>query len=192
VIRTVVLSKRAQKDIMTVPDHIVAKLQGWVLDVEYRGLEEVRKVPSYHDEPLKGPLKGLRSIRLSLSYRASTDWSKTRLSSSTSKGLINMSTKKSEAIRLLEKRTGGPLTLGRFVEAIRLGEDMTQPAFAKQLGISKSHLNDIEKGRKAVSPERAARFAEVLGYSQANFVKLALQDLVSRGGLPFQVDVKAA
>ena len=70
VIRTVVLSKRAQKDIMTVPDHIVAKLQGWVLDVEYRGLEEVRKVPSYHDEPLKGPLKGLRSIRLSLSYRA--------------------------------------------------------------------------------------------------------------------------
>ena len=59
-------------------------------------------------------------------------------------------------------------------------------------GLSKSHLNDIEKGRKAVSPERAARFAKVLGYSQARLVKLALQDLVNRGGLELQVDVTAA
>ena len=75
---------------------------------------------------------------------------------------------------------------------MRLGEEMTQPAFAKKLGISKSHLNDIEKGRKAVSPERAARFAQELGYSEARLVKLALQDLVDRGGLKLQVDVKAA
>jgi transcriptional regulator with XRE-family HTH domain len=100
--------------------------------------------------------------------------------------------KKSDAIRSLEKVTGGPVTLGRFLEAVRKGEEMTQPAFAKTLGISKSHLNDIEKGRKAVSPERAARFAEVLGYSEARLVKLALQDLVDRGGLKLHVDVKAA
>ena len=31
---------------------------------------EVRKIPGYHDEPLIGELKGLRSIRLSRSYRA--------------------------------------------------------------------------------------------------------------------------
>jgi transcriptional regulator with XRE-family HTH domain len=60
------------------------------------------------------------------------------------------------------------------------------------LGISKSHLNDLEKGRKAVSPERAARFAACLGYSEARFVKLALQDLVDRGGLKLLVDVRAA
>jgi antitoxin HigA-1 len=103
-----------------------------------------------------------------------------------------MSTKKSEALRFLEKLTGGPVTLGKFLEAVRRGEEMTQPAFAKKLGISKSHLNDIEKGRKAVSPDRAARFAKVLGYSQPRLVKLALQDLVDRGGLKLQVDVKAA
>ncbi len=34
------------------------------------GLSEVRKVPGYHDEPLKGQRKGQRSIRLSRSYRA--------------------------------------------------------------------------------------------------------------------------
>ena len=38
--------------------------------VEDRGLEEVRKIAGYHDEPLKGALKGLRSIRLSKGYRA--------------------------------------------------------------------------------------------------------------------------
>ena len=33
-------------------------------------MEQLRKVPGYHDEPLKGRLKGLRSIRLSKGYRA--------------------------------------------------------------------------------------------------------------------------
>lgn len=104
-----------------------------------------------------------------------------------------MSTKKkSSAVTFLQKLTGGPVTLGGFLEAVRLGEEMTQPTFAKKLGISKSHLNDIEKGRKAVSPDRAARFAKALGYSQARLVRLALQDLVDRGGLKLLVEVKAA
>lgn len=103
-----------------------------------------------------------------------------------------MSTSKSVTLRFLEKVTGGPVTLGKFLEAVRLGEEMTQPAFAKKLGISKSHLNDIEKGRKAVSPDRAARFAKVLAYSEARLVTLALQDLVNRGGLKLHVAVKAA
>ena len=42
----------------------------WVLEVERVGIEEVRKIPGYHDEPLKGRLAPLRSIRLSRGYRA--------------------------------------------------------------------------------------------------------------------------
>lgn len=38
--------------------------------IELQGLEEVRKVPGYHDEPLKGKRAGQRSIRLNRSYRA--------------------------------------------------------------------------------------------------------------------------
>jgi proteic killer suppression protein len=60
----------AKKDIRKVPQHIQVKLLGWVDDVEERGLEEVRKVPGWHDEPLRGERKGQRSIRLSRSYRA--------------------------------------------------------------------------------------------------------------------------
>lgn len=66
----VVLSRQAQKDLTTVPQHVAMKLQDWVEDVEDRGVEEVRKIPGYHDEPLKGALKGLRSIRLSKGHRA--------------------------------------------------------------------------------------------------------------------------
>ena len=60
----------AKKDIRKVPLHIQTKLLGWVDDVEERGLEAVRKIPGWHDEPLKGTRKGQRSIRLSRSYRA--------------------------------------------------------------------------------------------------------------------------
>jgi proteic killer suppression protein len=61
---------KAKKDIKKVPLHIRTLLFGWIDDVEERGLEEVRKVLGYHDEPLQGKRLGQRSIRLSRSYRA--------------------------------------------------------------------------------------------------------------------------
>ncbi len=103
-----------------------------------------------------------------------------------------MSTRKSKTSRALEKAAGTPLTLGGLLEATRLGEELSQVEFSKQLGISRSHLCDIEKGRKSVSPARAARFAKVLGYSQAQFVRLALQGLVEEAGLKLKVRVDAA
>jgi proteic killer suppression protein len=45
-------------------------LIAWVASVEAKGLEEVRKLPGYRDEPLKGERQGQRSIRLSRAYRA--------------------------------------------------------------------------------------------------------------------------
>jgi len=96
--------------------------------------------------------------------------------------------RKSAALTFLEK-LAGPLTFGRAIEAIRLGEEMSQAAFARELGVSRAHLCDIEKGRKAVSPERAARFATKLGYSDKQFIRLALQDQVDRAGLKLTVDV---
>ncbi len=97
-----------------------------------------------------------------------------------------------DAKRYLERIVGGQITLGAFIEAIRQGEEMTQAELAGKLGITKSHLCDIERGRKLVSPERASRFAELLGYSSDQFVRLALQDAVDRAGLPYKVEVTAA
>jgi toxin HigB-1 len=69
-IRRVELSKLARKQLKKIPSHIVENLAAWVDDVETRGLEEVRMVPGYHDEPLHGARQGQRSIRLSRFYRA--------------------------------------------------------------------------------------------------------------------------
>jgi len=70
VIRSVRLSRRAEKDLERVPDHIAFKLRGWIDAIEYEGLERVRRIPGYHDEPLEGIWRGHRSIRLSRAYRA--------------------------------------------------------------------------------------------------------------------------
>jgi len=70
-VRRVEISRRAEKQLRKVPQHIGLNLMIWVTAVELDGLEVVRKVPGYHDEPLKGARAGQRSIRLSRSYRAS-------------------------------------------------------------------------------------------------------------------------
>ena len=72
--RKVVLTKQAKKDLTRLPSHILMKFKFkfklWLSLVEYRGVENARTTPGYNDEPLKGNLKGYRSIRLSRSYRA--------------------------------------------------------------------------------------------------------------------------
>ena len=66
----VVVSKRATKDLMRVPQHVVVKLQAWCHAVGLLGLRSVQKIIGYHDEPLKGKRFGQRSIRLNKAYRA--------------------------------------------------------------------------------------------------------------------------
>lgn len=69
-IRDVVISASAKKDLRKVPRHVAIKLKAWVELVESNGLDETRKIPGFHDEPLRGTRKGERSIRLSRAYRA--------------------------------------------------------------------------------------------------------------------------
>ena len=65
-----VLFDKVRKNLNRLPIHIVRNLQRWALQVESLGIQEVRKIPGYHDEPLRGDRSGQRSIRLSKSYRA--------------------------------------------------------------------------------------------------------------------------
>ena len=64
------IDRQAQKELRKLPAHIITKLRAWVDAVEHFGLEEVRKVPGFHDKPLRGNRAGQRSIRLSRAYRA--------------------------------------------------------------------------------------------------------------------------
>ncbi|MCC6746151.1 MAG: helix-turn-helix transcriptional regulator [Deltaproteobacteria bacterium] len=75
---------------------------------------------------------------------------------------------------------------------MRARDDLSQVAFAKKVGISRQYLCDVEKGRRLVSPEQAARFAKAFGHPPRVLVQLALQDAVTASGLKLRVAVEAA
>ena len=64
------ITRKGLKDVKKVPLYIALKLQVWIDEVGHRGLNKVRKISGYHDEPLKGNREKQRSIRLSKAYRA--------------------------------------------------------------------------------------------------------------------------
>lgn len=68
--KTSVVFENVIKELRKLPHFIVRKLNKWARDVEKFGIEAIRKVPGYHDEPLHGQRKSQRSIRLSRGYRA--------------------------------------------------------------------------------------------------------------------------
>ena len=51
---TRVVFENVIKELRKLPHFIVRKLNKWARDVEKLGIEEIRKVPGYHDEPLHG------------------------------------------------------------------------------------------------------------------------------------------
>jgi transcriptional regulator with XRE-family HTH domain len=106
-----------------------------------------------------------------------------------------MTTRKSNGSserKYVEKILGGPLTFGAAVESLRSRDGYSQVAFAKKLDVSRQYLCDVEKGRRLVSPEQAARFAKAFGHPAEVLVQLALQDAVRESGLNLRVRVEAA
>jgi transcriptional regulator with XRE-family HTH domain len=99
-------------------------------------------------------------------------------------------TTKIKASEYLEKKYGR-LTLGDLIKSTRECDEISQTDFAVKLKISRANLCDIEKGRKLVSPERAARFAKILKLPEPLFLKLAIEDLLKQANLKYQVELKA-
>ncbi len=95
---------------------------------------------------------------------------------------------KSDAMAFLEKIGGGPLTIAGIIKSLRVCDEISQKDFAALLGISKQNLCDIEKGRKAVTPSRAALFAQKLGYPPTTFIRIALQEELDRAGIKLQIN----
>lgn len=93
-----------------------------------------------------------------------------------------------KTLQYIEKITG-KLTLGKLINSIRLCDEMTQIEFAELLNISKSHLCDIEHDRKIISPKLAAQYANTLGYDEEQFVRLAIQAMIDKSGLKYNVEL---
>lgn len=58
---------------------------------------------------------------------------------------------------------------------------------ARRLEVSRQHICDVEQGRRRVSPQKAAAWAEVLGESVTQYVRLAVQDQLDAAGLSLRV-----
>lgn len=95
-----------------------------------------------------------------------------------------------KTLKEMDKITGSKLTLGKLIWAIRNADEISQVKFANKLNITKQHLCDIEHDRKSISPKLAAKYAEILGYSKEQFIRLSLQDLLNREGLNVQVEIR--
>lgn len=65
----VVFKRLAEKQVRKLPTYIQMALRTWALLIEEHGISAMRKVPGYHDEPLRGERQGQRSSRLSKGYR---------------------------------------------------------------------------------------------------------------------------
>lgn len=88
----------------------------------------------------------------------------------------------------LAKRTSPP-SFGRFFRAARTMQDKNQTEMADFLGISKSSLCDIEKGRHFVSIDFAVSVAKKCGLSETMAIKYAIQDQLRRAGLNFDIEL---
>lgn len=64
------ITKQAMNNLLRTPLYIQEKFRAWLVAVNKAGLEETRKRPGWHDEPLLGDRKGQRSIRLNKQGRA--------------------------------------------------------------------------------------------------------------------------
>ena len=97
-----------------------------------------------------------------------------------------MSTK--SASKVLRKKLG-PISFGGFLRSARTMKDMSQVEMAAFLGISKSTLCDIEKGRQLVSIELASKIAKKCELVQSLAVKCSIQDQLRRAGLKYDLEL---
>jgi transcriptional regulator with XRE-family HTH domain len=102
-----------------------------------------------------------------------------------------MPSQRRAAVRFLSGLRGRDRRLGALVSALRLFEGLSQAELARRLDVSRAELNDYEKDRRHMLPPLAAKVAAVLGYDQATMVAFAVEDWLRRGGLHYEVSLKA-
>lgn len=97
--------------------------------------------------------------------------------------------KKQEIDKILTPLLKEKISFAMELRAYRTRFDLTQEELAKNLGVSKQYVNDLEHKRRFVSVQKACEYAEKLGESKKFYVMLALQDMVDDCGLKYKVSV---
>lgn len=102
-----------------------------------------------------------------------------------------MSTKEFYTYEEIKKEFGlKDPTMASILKNYRQCEELTQAQMAKTLKISKSHLSDIENGRKFVSIERAMQFAKRLKYPESYFIHVVLREQLAKANCNYDIEIK--
>ena len=101
-----------------------------------------------------------------------------------------MNTNKKKATDLFKKEFD-VLSFGNCLRAARTSLGVTQEDMASKLGVSKSMICDIEKGRQLVSPKMALKIAKISKLSEQQALSLCFQDQVNKLKLKMKVKVAA-
>jgi transcriptional regulator with XRE-family HTH domain len=94
-----------------------------------------------------------------------------------------------DAKKFMDELMREKFSFAMLLRSIRTRDDLTQRELAEKLGVSVSHVSDIENGRKFVSVERASEFAHILKDSEKFFVAIALQDQLNQADLDYKVNI---
>jgi addiction module HigA family antidote len=70
----------------------------------------------------------------------------------------------------LRPPTPGEILLKDYLEPL----EITQLAFAKRIGVTPARLNEIIKGKRAITPDTALRLERVLGTSAGSWLNMQL------------------
>jgi transcriptional regulator with XRE-family HTH domain len=84
------------------------------------------------------------------------------------------------------------MTFGGLIRSLRLSDGISQVELAKNLGISKQFLSDVEHNRKEVGIAFAKNVSSVLGYSIEPLLELLIRQQLKRQHLHYIVEIKKA
>ena len=74
----------------------------------------------------------------------------------------------------------------------RISEEMSLADFGKLVDMSVANLCDLEKGRKGVSPEKAAQIAKAIGVPAGLLIRLSIEENLRAAGLKHTGEIKPA
>ena len=78
---------------------------------------------------------------------------------------------------------------GETIRSLRECDEITQAELARQVGVSRQFLSDVEKDRKIVGVEFAKKLSEALGYPIETFLKPLIDSQLERAGINCYVEV---
>lgn len=105
-----------------------------------------------------------------------------------------MSTKKTDNLNALEatKYIWNEMTFGGLVRSLRISDEISQVKLARNIGVSKQFLSDVEHNRKEVGIEFAKKISDALGYSIEPLIELLIRDQLRKQHLNYSVELKSA